>query len=504
MKTKGFLPFLGIVSLAMMLPAAALAAGPLPLFPALPYPGVPDSLEAAVASPALLPSFSFPPYVHSGTAPVITTQPASQSVAIGASVTFTAAATGTPAPMYQWFMNGRFIRGANAATYTLSAASVGAAGAYTVEVYNGAGFATSDVATLSVAKAGTVTAAPQSQTIATGATAVFSVTAAGSGLTYQWNFDGFPISGATAASYTLANAGPGASGTFTVAVSSGSTVIAEETAELSVVTDARLTNLSARAQVGTGNNILIVGFASSGTGSKQILLRGVGPTLATAFDVSGALATPDLTLYGANGKVIASNSTWGGTSALMTAFSAVGAFALPANSADAALLEALATGTYTAQVTGLNGATGVALAEIYDADTGTPTANLVNVSARGEVVSGSGVLIAGFAIAGPTSETVLIRGVGPSLHSVLGFPNPIAGTQVTLYNSAGTQITANAGWGNDPWITGTSSQVGAFPLDPYSGDSALLVTLPPGNYSAQVAGVSGASGVGMVEVYEVR
>jgi len=502
MKTPHWISLLGLAAFGLVLPLSAFAGAAPPLFPALPYPGPPDSLVTAVASPGLLPNFSFSPFVPSGTAPVITTQPASQSVAIGASVTFTAAATGTPAPIYQWLMNGRFIRGANAASFTLSSASIGDAGAYSVQVYNGVGFATSDIATLSVAKPGTVTAAPQSQTIATGATAAFSVTAAGTGLTYQWQFDGFPISGATASSYTLANAGPGASGTFTVAVSSGTTVIAAEAATLSVVTDARLTNLSARAQVGTGNNILIVGFASAGTGSKQILLRGVGPTLAS-LGVTGVLATPDLTLYGQNGKVIATNSTWGGTAALMAVFNAVGAFALPANSADAALLETLATGNYTAQVTGLNGATGVALAEIYDADTGTPTATLVNISARAYVAGGGSVLIAGFAIAGPSSETVLIRGIGPALRSI-GFPNPIAGTQVTLYDSKGDQITANAGWGNDPWITGSGTQVGAFPLSPGSSDSALLVTIPPGTYTAEVAGASGATGVGMVEIYEVR
>ena len=99
---------------------------------------------------------------------------------------------------------------------------------------------------------------------------------------------------------------------------------------------------------------------------------------------------------------------------------------------------------------------------------------------------------------------MLIRGIGPGLRSTFGFPGAVAGTVVTLFDSNGNPITANAGWGNDPWITGTGAQVGAFPLDPGSLDSALLVTIPPGSYTVHVTGVSGGSGVGLVEVYEVR
>lgn len=500
-----------LLSTAVSLPAgeagAGFGAGAGSAFAILPYVGPPDTLEDVVASVPLIgpsPSIPMPATVADGAAPTITLQPTSQSVTTGASVTFTAAATGTPAPVYQWSRDGRFIRGANSASYTIASASPADAGTYTVEVYNGAGFATSNAATLSVSAAGVVTAGPTSQSIATGDTATFSVTAAGAGLTYQWRFDDVPISGATSDTFTLANAGPGASGTYTVVISSGDTVVAEEVATLSVVTNARLANLSARGLVGTGDQNLIVGFVSRGTGTKQILVRGVGPTLGTEFGVAGALATPELTLFSGQGKVIASNTAWGGSAALAQVFEQVGAFALPTGSADTALLETLSSGSYTAEVSGLNGATGIALAELYDADTGTPTASLVNISARAYVADNGNVLIAGFVIDGPSSETILIRGIGPSLKGLFGFSNALSATQVTLYDSNGNQIGANAGWGNSPWISGTGTHVGAFPMMPNSMDSALLVTIPPGAYTAQVSGPNGSTGVGLVEIYEVR
>ncbi len=495
-KSSAALRVLGLLSL--LLPAG-LNADPAPGGPSdvsdaltrLPFVSVADAIN------------DMPRPVTNGTAPTITAQPASQSVATGAAVTLTVVASGTPAPSYRWAKYGRFISGANSASYTIAAAKPADAGAYTVTVYNGAGQARSNAATLSVAAAGTVTAAPQSASLATGATANFSVTAVGTGLSYQWQFNGLPIPGATSSTYTLANTGPGASGPFTVVISNASGAIAAEVATLTVTTNARLTNLSVRGLVGAADEVLIVGFVSVGTGTKQIVLRGVGPTLGTQFSVAGALTKPTLTLYGATGKTLDANSSWGGTSALTQAFAQVGAFALPAASADAALLETLAPGLYSAHVTGVGGATGVALAEVYDADKGAPTATLVNISARAFVANGGNILIAGFVVAGPSSETVLIRGVGPSLGGLFGLHKALGATQISLFDSKGNVITANAGWGDNPLITSTNTQVGAFEFMPHSQDSALLVTIPPGAYSAQVSGPNGATGLGMVEVYEV-
>jgi len=263
----------------------------------------------------------------------------------------------------------------------------------------------------------------------------------------------------------------------------------------------RIINLSARSTVGTGGNILIAGFVINGTGSKQILLRGVGPTLGQ-FGVSQPLAQPNLALMNSAGTMVASDSTWGGGAALTQAFAQVGAFALPANSADSALLRPSSAGAYTAQLSGLSNTTGVGLAEIYDADTAAPTARLINISARASVGTGSNILIAGFVISGNTPEKVVIRGVGPTL-GVFGVTGSLATPQLVLYDSGNNALQVNSTWGGGTALAQAFAQVGAFALPSSSADAAILVTLPPGAYTAELSGVNGATGVGLAEVYEL-
>ena len=134
------------------------------------------------------------------------------------------------------------------------------------------------------------------------------------------------------------------------------------------------------------------------------------------FDVSGVLSTPQLTLTNTSSNATITTATaWGGSSALASLFSQVGAFGLPAGSADCAIDESLSAGSYTSEIAGLNSTTGIALAEIYDADTGSSTAYLANLSARANVGTGGNILIAGFVVAGDQPVTVLLRGVGPTL-----------------------------------------------------------------------------------------
>lgn len=275
----------------------------------------------------------------------------------------------------------------------------------------------------------------------------------------------------------------------------------------------RIVNLSARANVGTGGNILIAGFVIRGTGSKSVLLRGVGPTLGTEFSVPGSLTQPHLTLVSGAGATLSTNEGWGGGQTLSDAFASVGAFALPANSADAAILASLPTGPYTSQVAGMGATSGVALAEIYDADTGTPSSNLVNISARANVGSGADVVIAGFVIRGGQSAQVLLRGVGPAL-GAFGVPGPVAETSIGLYDPTGALMSSDSRWGN-PLSSGPSvvtatirpataadmAAVGAFALPSGSADSAMVATLSPGSYTLELGGINGSTGVGLVEVY---
>jgi hypothetical protein len=257
-----------------------------------------------------------------------------------------------------------------------------------------------------------------------------------------------------------------------------------------------------------GSSILIAGFAVGGqgaSGTEPLLIRGSGPALA-AFGVSGTLPGPQLQLYSGN-TVIGSNNGWGGSAEIASAAALVGAFAWSSPSSDdSALLESLAPGPYTAQIAGQSGDTGVALAEVYDATPSggfTPTSpRLVNVSTRVQVGSGGSVLIAGFVIGGSTARTVLIRASGPALAS-FGVSGTLPDPQLGLY-SGSTELASNSGWSGDAEIAGTASAVGAFAWnDPASLDSAILVTLPPGPYTAQISGANGDVGVALVEVYEV-
>jgi hypothetical protein len=270
-------------------------------------------------------------------------------------------------------------------------------------------------------------------------------------------------------------------------------------------TPGRLVDISARAFVGTGGNALIAGYVIAGTAPLPLLIRSSGPALA-ALGVTGVLPDPMLQINSGS-TVIASNSGWGGNSTISSTASAVGAFPWTNPSGDdSALLEDKNPGAYTAITSGVSGDTGVALAEVYDATpSGTWTTSLPrlgDISARAFVGTGGNVLIAGFVIGGSTAKTVLIRASGPAL-AALGVTGVLPDPQLQL-NSGSTVIASNAGWGGNAAIAAAAGNVGAFPwTNPASNDSAILVTLPPGSYTAIVSGVSGDTGVALAEVYDV-
>lgn len=260
----------------------------------------------------------------------------------------------------------------------------------------------------------------------------------------------------------------------------------------------RLANLSVRAIPGAGEQALIVGFVV-GHGTKPILLRAVGPGLAVLTS-SAVLQDPSLTVQ-SGGTSILSNDNWGGTAQLKTIFSQLGAFPLSDASRDAALLSNFTPGGYTALVTGAG--SGIAMAEIYDADTTASLAGrLVNLSARANVGTGDGVLIAGFVISGSAPMRVLIRAVGPTL-SRAGVASALSDPQVDLFRGS-VRWDHNDDWAGDAQLAAAFAEVGATAwTDANSKDAALLVTLPPGAYTAIVSGVNGASGVALAEVYEL-
>jgi len=270
----------------------------------------------------------------------------------------------------------------------------------------------------------------------------------------------------------------------------------------------RVTNVSSRVQVGTGGNVLIAGFAIGGSGGsgKQVLIRGDGPTLAT-FGVTGVLAQPVLSVYDSNNNLVAANTGWStnaNAGQIAAAAASTGAFALASGSADSALLLTLPPGAFTAQVSGLNGTTGVGLAEVYEVSN-SDAYPVVNVSSRAQVGTGASILIAGFVVQGTQSATLLVRGVGPTL-STFGVTGVLAQPVLSVLNSSGTVVASNTGWSTNP----NAAQIAAatngytFALPANSADSALLLTLPPGSYTAQISGANGTTGVALAEVYKIQ
>ena len=215
---------------------------------------------------------------------------------------------------------------------------------------------------------------------------------------------------------------------------------------------------------------------------------------------------PQLTLYTAGGAEVARNDNWGGTNALSTAFAQTGAGPLVANSKDAALLETLTSNVYTAHVSGVNGTTGVALAEAFDADLSDKTRRLTALSVRNQVGTGEAILIAGFVIVGDAPKRVIVRGVGPGISgTVRGYLHDPQLQVWKLDTVAGKWTLAgeNDDWDHTATTAALFKAVGMGELASYSKDAALVLTLAPGIYTAQVSGVGRTTGVGVVEIYEV-
>jgi sugar lactone lactonase YvrE len=366
-----------------------------------------------------------------------------------------------------------------------------------------------------VIRKGSLSGAPQIQTqpsneyASPGGSATFSVSASGAGtLSYQWNFNGSAIPGATGSSYTVSNAQSANAGSYTVTVTNAQGSVTSAAGNLYINTGSsgtRLINIATRALVGTGGNILIPGFVIGGSGTETLLIRADGPSL-TDFGVSGALAQPSLTVTNSSNVVVASNTGWG-TNANATQIASVsaqvGAFALAAGSADCAVIVNLPAGNYTVQVSGVGGTTGVALAEVYEVSySGT---RLINIATRAQVGTGGNILIPGFVIGGSGTEELLVRGDGPSL-TAFGVSGALAQPSLTVTNSSNAVIASNTGWGtssNPAEIASVAASVGAFAFASGSADCAQVVNLPPGAYTMQISGVNGTTGVGLAEVYEV-
>jgi len=275
-----------------------------------------------------------------------------------------------------------------------------------------------------------------------------------------------------------------------------------------------LINVSSRAAVGRSSDALISGFVIGGsgtTGTAPILVRASGPALGE-LGVSGTLADPTLQLFRllASPVSVAVNDGWAGDALVASTAALVSAFPWSvASSHDSAIVATVAAGSYTANVQSSSGGTGIALLEIYDArpsaEYAATSPRLVNISARARVGTGANALIAGFVIGGDTARTVLVRASGPAL-AAFGLTATLADPKLELFHiGANAAFASNAGWGGDSNIAAAAAKVNAFSWGAAtSGDAALLLTLPPGAYTANVSGAAGDSGIALLEVYDVE
>lgn len=340
---------------------------------------------------------------------------------------------------------------------------------------------------------------PTAQSTMEGGAITLSVSATGESLQYQWIKNGAAIPGATSRTLTVPAASPSDAGSYKVVVSGSGLSINSDVVFVSVVYS-RITNASIRSFAGSGDQTLTMGFVLNGGGSKQVLLRGVGPTLAS-YGVGSPIADPRLQLFTGAGVSVATNNDWSGTTALTNLFTQVNAFPLPANSKDAAVALALAAGAYSAQLSG-DTTTGVALIETYDADATNYASKLANVSVRTQVGTGENILIMGFVITGNAPKKLLVRAIGPTL-AQFGVGSVLDDPQLEVLDAQAHVIQANDNWGGDVTLQAAFSQSGAFGLPLGSRDGALVLTLQPGLYTVRVSGVANATGVALAEVYEL-
>ncbi|MFL6582900.1 MAG: hypothetical protein ACJ8KU_00120 [Chthoniobacterales bacterium] len=255
-----------------------------------------------------------------------------------------------------------------------------------------------------------------------------------------------------------------------------------------------LLNISTRMRVGTGDSVLIAGFIVTGLESKQLVIRGIGPSLA-ASGVNGALADPTLDVYRGN-ALFTLNDNWRDNQPTELAATGIA----PTEDAESATIRTFEPAAYTAIVRGKNNTTGVGSVEVYDLSSKSDS-RVVNISTRGFVESGENVMIGGFIIgaAGSQSVDLVVRGIGPSL-AAAGVPDVLSDPTLTLYDGNGAEIASN-----DDWRNTQQAELQASGLAPTNdAESALLITRPAGNATAIVRGKNGAVGNALIEVYRLR
>jgi hypothetical protein len=262
--------------------------------------------------------------------------------------------------------------------------------------------------------------------------------------------------------------------------------------EPAILPATNITNISTRALVGGGQALAIAGFTITGTDPKQVVIRGLGPTL-TNFITHRVLADPMLGLYDGSGTLILSNNDWKDTQ--QDEIQATGL--APSFDVESAILITLQPGKYTAILSGFPGGLPlpIGLVEVYDINPGV-SAELTNVSTRGLVGGGDGVMIGGFIANGSTQ--VVVRGLGPTL-AQFGVSEALADPVVSLFDSNGNLVSTNNNWKDTQQAAIQATGV----APPNDLEAAILVPVAAGNYTAILFGNGGGTGIGLVEVYKL-
>jgi hypothetical protein len=306
---------------------------------------------------------------------------------------------------------------------------------------------------------------------------------------------------ATATPTASATATPTATATSTPTATATATPIATPTATPSATpvttptpTPAQPVNFSTRMHVETGENVGIGGFIIHGIAPKHVLVRAIGPSLAQS-GITNPLADPRLELFASGPSPIAINNNWRDTQEQAINNTGIP----PLNDLESAIDITLAPGNYTAVVRGNDGGTGVALVEVYDLNQA--AGKLANISTRAAISTGADIAIAGFILGKQNgTDRIVLRGIGPSLSSA-GVQNPLPDPALELRDENGSLLRANNDWPDDPVQAAQLIAAGLAPSD--DRESGIVATLPPGHYTALLAGQNNVTGIGLVEVYDL-
>jgi hypothetical protein len=249
--------------------------------------------------------------------------------------------------------------------------------------------------------------------------------------------------------------------------------------------------------VEAGNNVLIGGFIITGNASKSVALRGIGPSL-VQFGIGGLLSDPTLEVRGSNNALLFANDNWQDNSAQAAQLTALGL--APQDAKESGIVATLPPGAYTAVLAGKDQGMGVGLLEIYDTNAAVD-AQLANISTRGFVLSGNNVMIGGFILGGGSNARIAVRGIGPSL-AQFGLSPVLSDPTLELHDSNGATLVANDDWQSDSTSAAQLSASGLALTDP--NESGIFASLPPGAFTAILAGKNGGIGIGLVEIYNLK